>query len=555
MPSPPGVPSMRPVVATDVARHARVVAAMREPGFYPGAVQRVDERETHISHVFLSERFAYKLKKPLVLPFLDYGTRERRRWMCEEEVRLNLRLAPNIYLGVCAVVERGSSLAFGDADDVAAVEHVVMMRRFDERCTLDAHLERREGGDVRIDEIARVLARFHAAASASRRGDPVAGLESSLAETFRTLLEHVAPEGREDLLGLQRFSAAFLTARGRLLRERAAAGLVREGHGDLRAEHVVLEDVLQVVDCIEFDHRLREIDVAADLAFLVMDLEAQGYRHLSDDLVRGYERHGGRPGPDWLIAFHGAERALVRAKVALVRAEQLRQAGVPEDQSRQQSGELLRLARRMAWRAREPLVLVLCGLSGSGKSFLGEALAEASGLPVLRSDIVRKHLAGLDPAARGRAEHYTAGFSHRTYAELGRLTSRALAANGGAIVDGTFRRATDRAAFREGAGVSAGCPTYVLCVAPEEVLVRRVRERTRAARDASDADVTVLREQSFEPFEAAEGAEVAVLRTDRARGRLVRDIEDLLSDRLAGRLPTELELLNAGSRAYEPPCR
>jgi len=467
------------------------------------ACSATEVRETHISWVFLSGDSAYKIKKPVVLPFLDYGTPERRRHMCEEEVRLNRRLAWSIYRGVLALVPDGGGLRLERADHTQAVEHVVWMRRFDERATLAAVAD----GDPDVEAVGARVADFHAEVPAVRGVDPVAAVRAAAAETFDEL------RGLPTVAAASRFTEAFLKRRGADIRARAEVGLVRDGHGDLRAEHVIMGDPVEVVDCLEFDPALRAVDVGADLSFLVMDLERLGRADLARTLVRAYAAHGGNPGDEALIAFHAAQRAWVRAKVALIggRDEEVEQ--------------LLALGRRLAWRARQPLLLVVCGLSGTGKSTLARSFGRVSGARVLSSDVVRKELAGLAPTEHGTPDLYTPGWNRRTYAELGRLADRELRLSGTVIVDATFRDQTDRDAFTAALGWTLGDETRVIeCTAPPEL--RAVRAAARVG-DASDADAAVATAQRFDPIEA----DHLVLGTDRPAADLVDGVEEWLDVR------------------------
>ena len=281
----------------------------------------VELRETHISWVLLQGDRAYKLKKPVRLPFLDYGSLERRHHLCREEVRLNRRLAPEVYLGVRALVRADGGVRLAPEDAPGAVEYAVEMRRYDEDATLARRLDAGTAGADEVAAVGRRIAAFHA--GAARPADPeraVAAFEAMLSENFATLRElHADPPLIDDA---ERLATAMLAGRRDELLRRARTGLVRDGHGDLRAEHVVLERGIEIVDCIEFDPALREIDVGLDLAFLVMDLLRRDER-LAAALVSAYRAAGGDPGDDALVDFFAAQRALIRAKVALVRAGQV----------------------------------------------------------------------------------------------------------------------------------------------------------------------------------------------------------------------------------------
>lgn len=478
-----------------------LVQALLDPAVYrtPGPVEL---RETHISWVFLVGARAYKLKKPLRLPFLDYGTPERRAEMCAEEVRLNRRLAPPVYLGVRSVLRTDGGVALGDAGDPAAVDHVVEMRRFDEGGTLAAALA--AGRAMRLAELAALLARFHEDAELHRPSDPVGAWRATLEENHDTL-GRLAPDLAGALTAHARFDRAWLEGHGEGLVDRAARGRVRDGHGDLRADHVLLEERLAVVDCLEFDPRLRIADVGADLATLVADLTARDAPSAAAELVRAYRVAGGDPGTDAQLAFWSAHRALVAAKVAGLRGG----AEAPAAMQR-----LVELAHRFAWRARAPLLVVVCGLPASGKSRLAEALARAGDLPLLGSDRVRKELAGVAASERAPAGAYTDAATTRTYAELGRRAGTAVRDGGIAVVDATFHRRAARADFAAALSPSIPAPVYLWCQAPPEVLRRRAEARLAEPDVISDATPAVLAAQraAAEPFAA--GDAVAKVDTD-----------------------------------------
>ena len=338
------------------------------------------------------------------------------------------------------------------------------------------------------------------------------------------------------MLELERFTHAFVVSHAQMLDARARRGDVREVHGDLRAEHVVLGEPLQIVDCIEFDRGLRELDVADDLAFLVMDLAARGAERLGSSLVCAYRDAGGDPGEGPLIAFYAAYRALVRAKVALLRAAQYPAASAAHGRDSAAARDLLALAERFAWRARLPLVIVVCGLPAAGKSLLAQALAELSGLPHLSSDVTRKRLAGIEPRQRASHGFYSAEWDRLTYAELGRRAARETTSAGGAVVDGTFRHRADRDAFR-GAFGDAAPALYVECRAPVGVLAERAAQRDRDPRRVSDASLPVVIRESktWEPLDELAPEAHVTLRSDRPVGAQLADVVALL-DRRTGKL-------------------
>jgi uncharacterized protein len=509
-----------------------LAAALSRPEAYGDGSLPVEVRETHISWVFLVGDRAYKLKKPVRLPFVDYGTATRRYEMCEEEVRLNRRLAPRVYLGVKAVVRTAGGVTLAAAHHPEAIDHVVEMRRFDEARTLAARV--RHGGVPypALVAIGRRLAEFHASVPERDVGYATAALKRALAENTETLLE-LAPdrEFARRVAALARFCGAFLVARRGELDARAAAGRVRDGHGDLRAEHVLLEHGVEIVDGLEFDPALRVTDVGCDLAFLLMDLEALGSPFGAKALLASYREAGGDPGDNAMVAFFGVYRALVRAKVALVRA------GQGDDAARRLADARSRLAiaERLAWRARERGLIVVAGLSASGKTTLASLLATRSGLRHLSSDPVRKRLAGIAPAARADAAAYAGSFNRRTYSELGRLAREELARAGGAIVDATFRNVADRAAFVDALGGLPESAMVVECRAPLPVRLERAERRIHDIGALSDADARVVRRQADDGGLADEvpPAQHVLLRTDRAADAALDDLTAVLDARVA----------------------
>jgi uncharacterized protein len=503
--------------------------ALRSPAIYPDRPKRLEVIETHISWVFLTDERAYKLRKPVVFPFLDYGTPERRQAMCEEEVRLGRRLAPDLYMGVRPLVRTAEGWRFGEPD-ARGDEHVVEMRRFDEGRTLASMVRAGRAGPDEIRVVARAVADFHAHAERAPAGRfGVEAVVAAVSENFGTLLPYAQVVGASRLAGAHRFAAAFVHGNRELLQARAAAGFVRDCHGDMRAEHVLLEDGrVEVFDPVEFAPELREIDVSADLAFLVMDLTDAGADDLAAALLTAYERAGGDHGGRSLLFFYAAYRACVRAKVACLRATEL----ANERTRAEPLAEAVRLAanaRRLAWRARRPLVLVVCGPAASGKTYLARAVSDVAGLPHLNSDVVRKQIAGLQPTEHAGPDEYSEQASRRTYRELG---ARAAASYEGAVVDATFRRRAHRAAFAE---AFPGSPIFVECRAPAELIASRARAREDDPANVSDAsaELTARQVAEFEPLDEVPADRHLTLRTDRPVETMLDEFEAALDARLA----------------------
>jgi aminoglycoside phosphotransferase family enzyme/predicted kinase len=476
-----------------------LLQALSTPAMYGGGAP-VAVHETHASWVFVTGARAYKIKKPVRFAFLNYSTLARRRDACSEEVRVNRELAPGIYLGVLAIVRTPGGFAFAAQDAAEPVEYAVEMASFQETDTLDGVIAAGELTPGIIGEVARRLAGSHAGAAAVAGGGPAAVLEAWRANARELdLLEHPA---RWDVDLIAGFGEAFVRAHAGEIGQRAREGLVRDGHGDLRCEHVLVSGPVRIVDRIEFDPSLRRTDIACDLAFLMMDLEAHGQLWAARELLDAYRRAGASPGSEALGSFYGAYRALVRVKVALLQAaEHESGAGGPRLHAAER---LWGLAERLCWRARRPLAIVVCGPPASGKSTLAQELSRISEMPVVSSDVVRKRLAGIPPCERARPEHYSDEFTDATYEQLGREALAHLSHLDGVIVDATCRLASQRVRLLGRLQRPGATQLLVHCQAPLEVALRRAAERMERAGSVSDATPEVVQAQ-FRRFEAPAG--------------------------------------------------
>jgi aminoglycoside phosphotransferase family enzyme/predicted kinase len=451
-----------------------------------------DLRETHMSWVLLTADRAYKLKKPVRFDFLDLTDPSARRRACEEEVRVNRDLAADVVLGVRGVVRRDGAWALADDGEEDAVDWVVEMRRFDEEATMASAVRR---GDLRDDDVratARRIAAFHAVAARPA----VRSWAGAVADTWRVNAQELGGAAGtllepERLEAARAFAAGEARRRALQLDRRAADGRVVDGHGDLRAEHVLLGgDAITIVDRLEFDEALRRVDVADDLAFLAMDLRSLGADAAARTLLRAYRDAGGDPGDDGLVAAFGAYRALVRAKVGFLRAAQVADAAA--EAARDGALRLVALAERLAWAARGPFVVIVAGPPASGKSSLAAALAEAGGLPVLSSDALRKELLGIAPGAQAPAEAYTPEARREVYGALG-ARAAAASGSGSVVVDATFGDAGQVDAFLAALGDDGRARIRVIaCDAPLEVRLERARARAQRGGSASDAGPDVV---------------------------------------------------------------
>jgi aminoglycoside phosphotransferase family enzyme/predicted kinase len=450
--------------------------------------------ETHISTVFLTGDRAYKLKKDVRLPFLDWTARGAREAACHDEVRLNRRIAPDVYLGVADVVQDG-----------APCDHLVVMRRMpaDRRLSrlVSAGVDVGEG----IDAIAAAMADFHAGAARSadvERWTSTTAVRRNWADNIAVL----ADEGGAilDPAQVRRVAALaerYLDGRDALFSERSARGFHVDGHGDLLADDVyLLEDGPRILDCLEFAPQLRAVDVLDDVAFLAMDLERLGAPDEAARLVAAYDRHSGEAHPATLLHHFVAYRAGVRAKVACIRRTE------GDERAGADAVDLLALALRHLEAGQVRLILV-GGLPGTGKSTLSAAMCGRAGWRLLRSDVIRKELAGLDPSTPAPAEFgeglYDATHSARTYHLLLERAARLLRLGETVVLDATWLDPHRRAEAVAVATETASELVELRCVAPAELAAERLL--SRPASDPSDAtpDVAAVMAQRARPWPEA----------------------------------------------------
>jgi aminoglycoside phosphotransferase family enzyme/predicted kinase len=488
-----------------------VIEAMTHPEFYPDSPPAVELKQTHISWVFLAGGHVYKIKKPVRFDFLDASALRSRLLLCRDEVRLNRRLAPDTYLAVVPIVDRGHRYIFGEPGRVYGSElkeYAVKMRRLPEHRMLDHLLREGKLPLGAMDALAKKLAAFHYHASSAegwRYGSVTAvqrvvmgNLEECGQCVGRTVDRHAYNLIREYLSG-------FVTAHRELLSDRAREGRVREGHGDLRCEHVCMTDAIDIFDCVEFSLLLRCCDVACDLAFLAMDLDSLDAPHLADELVTAYAKAAGDERLATLINFYKCYRACVRGKVNSLKSLERE---IPQEEhriAREHAREKFALASRYAARGR-PSLLVVCGLSGTGKSTIAATLRNRTGFEILNSDVVRKRLAGVPERDHTKFDYgagiYGASFDQMTYHALTSDARRCLREGRGVILDATFRSREHRHAALE-LGKQCGVPVlFVECRLEEAEALRRLRDRAAEGSDVSDATVDVyqLQKRDFAPI-------------------------------------------------------
>jgi aminoglycoside phosphotransferase family enzyme/predicted kinase len=472
---------------------SEIVSFLASPSTHDGAA--VERVETHASMVFLAGTRAWKLKRAVRYDYLDFATVERRKAMCEAEVRINRRTAPAIYRGVTAVTRQpDGSLALGGSG--SAVDWLVEMTRFDQETLLDRLAARGALDLALMRPLATAIARLHA--SAERRPDHggaagtswvIDGNAAGFAEQGADILDQAA------CAELTRAARQALESHRGLLESRRDGGFVRQCHGDLHLRNIVLLDGRPTLfDAIEFNDEIACIDVLYDLAFLLMDLWRRRLRHHANAVWNAYLSDAGDVGGIPLLPLFLSCRAAVRAKTSATAANlqaDPRRKGELEEMSR----DYLAMAQRLL-RPPPACLIAIGGLSGSGKSTLARALAPlvgaVPGAAVIRSDEIRKQLCGVDPLQRLGAEGYSVDITQRVYSTIAHRAAQVVAGGHAAIVDAVHASLADRDAIER---VAAAVPVPFVGVwleAPESVLIARSEQRHL---DASDADAAVIREQ------------------------------------------------------------
>ena len=511
-------------VACDFCRHLT-------PDAFSHPVSRVELIETHISWVILTDDFVYKIKKPIALDFLDFRELDRRKFYCEEEIRLNKPWAPEIYLDVVPIsLDDGQPLVGGSG---TPIEYAVRMRRFDQEARLDEQLERGSLSAADMKELGRSIATRHAASQVvdeTERDRFVAMTKKFIWDNLDAL---EGPIVDAELNLLQRWTERELQSVELDVWQRFDDGYVRDCHGDLHLANLIrLPGGITAFDCIEFSTDLRHIDVACDIAFLVMDLVARSRHDLAAHFLNRYLECTGDYGSMRMFSLYFVYRCLVRAKVAVILSNE-REAVAASETDLNEAHQYCDMAKRQIAQ-RRPALIVMSGVSGSGKTWLSEQLMAALPAIRIRSDLERKRIFGLDEmecSASGVESGIYAGAASRTvYQHLCNNARMILEAGHNVILDAAFLKAADRAmAISVATDVDLPCVLLEI-TAPMAVLQERIRERATSADDASEAGLEVLKYQLAiaEPLTNEENS-IAVSCNNGGElviGTLIRKIQD-----------------------------
>jgi aminoglycoside phosphotransferase family enzyme/predicted kinase len=501
------------LVVAGSGEQARLIRSLIDPALYGSSCSEVRVIETHISYVLLTGCCAYKIKKAVNLGFLDFTTLDARHFYCQQELALNRRLAPAIYLDVVTITGTLDAPRIGG--EGAALEYAVKMREFPQDALLTRVLERGELTTAHIDALASTVAAFHAASATARADSPFGSAAEILELAIQNFTEIEAlltcDSDRRELAVLRRWTEREHAARASVFLDRRHGGGVRECHGDLHLGNIALVDgKVTIFDCIEFNDDMRWSDVMADVAFLVMDLQERRRPDFASRFLNAYLEPTGDYEGVQVLRFYVVYRAIVRAKVACMRATQTANTEAASAQTAE-CRQYLTLAQRCSESAASGIVITH-GPTGSGKTTHSQALIELAGAVRIRTDVERKRLHGLAPRAGSESELnaglYSAIETDRTYSTLGCLARTVVNAGYPVVVDGTFLQRRQRGQFRALAA-ELGIPFVIVdFVAPVHTLHTRVQKRHDAGLDASEADVGVLEYQlrAAEPLTSDERA-------------------------------------------------
>jgi aminoglycoside phosphotransferase family enzyme/predicted kinase len=481
---------------------------MLDPSFYPHAPADVKMIQTHISYIFIAEDLVFKIKKEVDFGFLDFTTLEKRKYFCNEELRLNKRLAPDTYLSVETLSEASDgSLMWGDNGRI--IEYAVKMKRLPEERILSRILHTGKIDERIMDAIARRVFTFHEHAETGGEIDRLGSIETvkkNHIENFVQTEPFIDITLTEDQFSfIKQYALSFLSENEDLFKKRVAMHRIRDCHGDLHLQHICLEDGIIIFDCIEFNKRFRYLDVAAEIAFLSMDLDFNGYCKLGDAFIKSYLKYSRDEDIKKLINFYRCYFAYVRGKVTgFVVNDQ--SVGQKEQQTAAlTASKYFELSFRYAAAFEKPVLIITAGLMGTGKSILAQGLAKILKAEIIRSDVVRKELRQMPPLERHFEQFgegiYSEDMSRRTYDKALASAEIHLKEGRNVIIDASFKKKQERQNASALAEKLAAHFFILECVCPEKIIKDRLEARVKNGADPSDGRWEIFQKQKndFEP--------------------------------------------------------
>lgn len=489
-----------------------VIKALMDPQNYDEPAKQVKTMQTHISHIFLTGKYVYKVKKPVDFGFLDFSTLEKREFYCERELELNRRLCEDMYLEVVPINERDGRIKVKGKGE--PVEYAVKMRELPQDRIMTKLLEEDEVDEKLINRIAEKIADFHSNAETNdeiNENGSVETIKLNWDENFDQTRVFIGRTiDKEQFEKIEQKINEFIEKNKNLFEERIAAGKIRDCHGDLYSKNIFVTKKIYIFDCIEFNDRFRYSDVASDVAFFTMDLDFHGKEDLSNYFIEKYLEYLEDPGMLKLLSFYKCYRAYVRGKVTSFELDDPSISESEKTKARKLAKRYFDLALTYAKKLlTRPVLITMCGLTGTGKSFLCEELRKRTGAKVIRSDIVRKELAGIKPTTPRLVEYgsgiYSKEFTEKVYAEMLERAKDSLKTGAPCILDATFSRKKHREEASKVAG-SLDVPLLIVeCICPENIIRERLANRIKGVAP-SDGRWEIYQEQkkNFETIQHSE---------------------------------------------------
>jgi hypothetical protein len=488
--------------------HSLLIEAMKKTGFYSYHPAEVEFIETHISYVFIAGNLVYKVKKPVKFDFLDFTTLEKRKFYCEEELRLNKRLAPDTYLDVMAIsLDARGKITLDEGVEI--IDYAVLMKKLPIDSMLKTLLSQGLADEKTMDNLAKKIVAFHQKTQTGGHIDEMGNIENirhNIEENFTETLDYInvtIPEYQYKFIN--NYNETFLAENKALFEKRVADHKIRDCHGDLHLDHICIADEIIIFDCIEFNERFRYGDTAEDVAFLTMDLDFNDYAQYADNFIESYIKYSGDTDLPALLNFYRCYYAYVRGKVTGFRLDEEELQESERQQITETAIQYFNLAYNYAARLDKPVLILTSGLMGSGKSYQARKLAGTLGAEIIRTDIMRKELFDVKPTERRYEDFgkgiYSEDISRLIYDKIYELAAQKIQKSKPVIIDASFKRRAERQKAMEMAE-KLGVRVYILeCVCPDEITRQRLEKRIRENDNASDGRWDLFQKQK-DDFEA-----------------------------------------------------
>jgi uncharacterized protein len=484
---------------------SETVQTMLESDFYPDKPASVELLQTQMSFIFLAGKYAYKIKKPVNLGYLDYTTLEKRRYFCERELELNQRLCPDTYISVIPITRKKEKNSFNQDGDI--IDYAVKMRVLPQEKMLNVLLEKDCVSDEMMDRLANKLNIFHESVETNAEINTFGEITSLTINTEENFNQTEKSVGRtiseKKYTHIKEYTRRFLLENSQLFTNRVQSGKIRDCHGDLHAAHVCFTDDICIYDCIEFNDRFRYGDVASEIAFLAMDIDHYGRADLSSTFVKDYVKYSKDTSLIQLLPFYKCYRAYVRGKVESFKLDDATIKSEDKEIARRTASGYFNLAGFYA--RSHPSLFITVGVTGTGKTTLAKEIARHTGAIVISSDMIRKKITGV-PTNQHRYENFNDGIyspesTVKTYEKMFSQGKLLITGGKSVILDATFIKQSDRQKARELTRES-DADFYVLECRTDEANIRKRLEQRQKENSISDGRLEILRPQieKFEPI-------------------------------------------------------